>query len=64
MDGKGMLSIHLPDIPLPNIHLSFKSLRAQQDSTGSHFGIDRFCYAIMSNHFQLILRSRPNVMPA
>jgi hypothetical protein len=28
----------------------------------SHFGIDLLCYAILSNHFHLILRSRPDVV--
>jgi REP element-mobilizing transposase RayT len=27
-----------------------------------YFGIDLFCYAIMSNHFHLVLRSRPDVV--
>jgi len=27
-----------------------------------HFGIDLLCYAILSNHFHLILRSRPDVV--
>jgi REP element-mobilizing transposase RayT len=28
----------------------------------AYFGIDLICYAIMSNHFHLILRSRPDVV--
>ena len=28
----------------------------------AHFGIDLLCYAILSNHFHLILRSRPDVV--
>ena len=27
-----------------------------------HFGIDLLCQAIMSNHFHLVLRSRPDVV--
>lgn len=27
-----------------------------------HFGIDLLCYAILSNHFHLVLRSRPDVV--
>jgi hypothetical protein len=30
----------------------------------AHFGIDLLCYAIMSNHFHLVLRSRPDVVAA
>ncbi len=30
----------------------------------AHFGIDLLCYAILSNHFHLILRSRPDVVAA
>ena len=28
----------------------------------AHFGIDLLCYAILSNHFHLVLRSRPDVV--
>lgn len=30
----------------------------------AHFGIDLLCYAILSNHFHLVLRSRPDVVAA
>lgn len=30
----------------------------------ANFGIDLLCFAIMSNHFHLILRSRPDVVAA
>ena len=29
-----------------------------------HMGIDLLCYAILSNHFHLVLRSRPDVVAA
>ncbi len=28
----------------------------------AHFGIDLLCYAILSNYFHLVLRSRPDVV--
>jgi REP element-mobilizing transposase RayT len=34
----------------------------QLEIQARHFGIDLICYALMSNHFHLILRSRPDVV--
>ena len=34
----------------------------QLEIQARHFGIDLICYALMSNHFHLILRSRPDIV--
>ena len=37
-------------------------MEEQLEIQARHFGIDLICYALMSNHFHLILRSRPDVV--
>lgn len=39
-------------------------MEEQLELQARHFGIDLICYALMSNHFHLVLRSRPDVVAA
>lgn len=37
-------------------------IEEELSNLAAHFGIDLLCFAVMSNHFHLILRSRPDVV--
>jgi len=39
-------------------------MESELQHLAKHFGIDLLCYAILSNHFHLVLRSRPDVVAA
>lgn len=54
------------DDPLTGKNFDHRKTWMEQElrHLAAHFGIDLLCYAIMSNHFHLVLRSRPDVVAA